>query len=72
MDVETEAKIQQAIQELTENRTIIVVAHRLSTVKKADTILVIEDGKIVESGNHSELYSYNGVYRHLCDIQFRE
>lgn len=72
VDVETEAKIQQAIQELTENRTIIVVAHRLSTVKKADTILVIEDGKIVESGNHSELYSYNGVYRHLCDIQFRE
>ena len=72
VDVETEAKIQQAIQELTENRTIIVVAHRLSTVKKADTILVIEDGKIVESGNHSELYAYNGVYRHLCDIQFRE
>ena len=72
VDVETEAKIQQAIQELTENRTIIVVAHRLSTVKKADTILVIEDGKIIESGNHSELYAYNGVYRHLCDIQFRE
>ena len=66
VDVETEAKIQQAIQELTENRTIIVVAHRLSTVKKADTILVIEDGKIVESGNHSELYSYNGVYRHCA------
>ena len=71
VDVETEAKIQQAIQELTENRTIIVVAHRLSTVKKADTILVIEDGRIVESGNHNELYAYNGVYRHLCDIQFR-
>lgn len=70
VDVETEAKIQQAIQELTENRTIIVVAHRLSTVKKADTILVIDDGRIVESGNHSELYAYNGVYRHLCDIQF--
>jgi ATP-binding cassette subfamily B protein/subfamily B ATP-binding cassette protein MsbA len=72
VDVDTEAKIQQAIQELTENRTIIVVAHRLSTVKKADTILVIEDGRIVESGNHSELYTRNGIYRHLCDIQFRE
>src|SRR5690606_29848496 len=72
VDVETEARIQQAIQELTENRTVIVVAHRLSTVKKADTILVIEDGRIVESGNHSELYAYNGVYRHLCDIQFRD
>jgi ABC-type multidrug transport system fused ATPase/permease subunit len=72
VDVDTEAKIQQAIQELTENRTIIVVAHRLSTVKKADTILVIEDGRIVESGNHSELYTRNGIYRHLCDIQFRD
>jgi len=71
VDVETEAKIQQAIQELTENRTIIVVAHRLSTVKKADTILVIQDGKIVESGNHTELLSYNGVYKQLCDIQFK-
>jgi ATP-binding cassette subfamily B protein/subfamily B ATP-binding cassette protein MsbA len=71
VDVETEAKIQQAIQELAQNRTIIVVAHRLSTVKKADTILVIQDGKIIESGNHSELMSYNGVYRQLCEIQFK-
>lgn len=71
VDVETEAKIQQAIQELAQNRTIIVVAHRLSTIKKADTILVIQDGKIIESGNHSELMSYNGVYRQLCEIQFK-
>ncbi len=71
VDVETEAKIQQAIQELAENRTIIVVAHRLSTVKKADTILVIQDGKILESGNHSELLAYNGVYKQLCEIQFK-
>ncbi len=70
VDVETEAKIQQAIQELTENRTIIVVAHRLSTVKKANRILVIQDGKIIESGNHAELLEYNGVYRQLCDMQF--
>lgn len=71
VDVETEAKIQQAIQELTANRTIIVVAHRLSTVKKANRILVIQDGKIIESGNHSELYEYNGVYRQLCELQFK-
>ncbi len=71
VDVETEAKIQQAIHELTENRTIIVVAHRLSTVKKANKILVIQEGKIVESGNHSELLEYNGVYRQLCEMQFR-
>ncbi|HEX2944758.1 MAG TPA: ABC transporter ATP-binding protein [Clostridia bacterium] len=70
VDVETEAKIQQAIQELAESRTIIVVAHRLSTVKRADTILVIENGNIVESGNHSELLAYNGVYKQLCEIQF--
>lgn len=71
VDVETEEKIQQAIQELAESRTIIVVAHRLSTVKRADKILVIHNGKIVESGNHSELLAYNGVYKQLCDIQFK-
>lgn len=71
VDVETEAKIQQAIQELSESRTIIVVAHRLSTVKRADNILVIHDGKIAESGNHSELLTYNGLYKQLCDVQFR-
>lgn len=71
VDVETEVKIQQAIQELSASRTIIVVAHRLSTVKRADNILVIHDGKIAESGNHSELISYNGLYKQLCDIQFK-
>ena len=70
VDVETEAKIQQAIQELAVSRTIIVVAHRLTTVKRADNILVIQDGKVVESGNHLELLTYNGVYKQLCDIQF--
>lgn len=70
VDVETEAQIQQAIHELVQNRTIIVVAHRLSTVKKANKILVIQDGKIIESGNHEELLAYNGVYRQLCDLQF--
>lgn len=70
VDVETEAKIQQAIQELSKNRTIVVVAHRLSTVKRADKILVIHDGKIAESGNHDELIAYNGLYKQLCDVQF--
>lgn len=71
VDVETEEEIRQAIQDLSENRTIIVVAHRLSTVKRADNILVIHNGKIVESGNHYELLSYNGVYKQFCDIQFK-
>ncbi len=71
VDVETEANIQQAIQELAASRTIIVVAHRLSTVKRADNILVIQDGKVAESGNHMELLAYNGLYKQLYDIQFR-
>lgn len=71
VDVETEEKIQQAIHELAENRTIIVVAHRLSTVKRADNILVIQDGAIAESGNHDELIALGGVYKQLCDIQFK-
>lgn len=71
VDVETEEKIQQAIQELALTRTIIVVAHRLSTVKRADNILVIHDGKIAESGNHSELLAHNGLYKQLYDIQFK-
>jgi ATP-binding cassette, subfamily B, bacterial len=71
VDVETEAKIQQAIQELAGSRTIIVIAHRLSTVKRADNILVIKEGKIVESGNHKELLSFGGIYKQLCDVQFQ-
>jgi ATP-binding cassette, subfamily B, bacterial len=71
VDVETEAKIQQAIQDLAGSRTIIVIAHRLSTVKRADNILVLKEGKIVESGTHEELLGQDGLYKHLCDVQFR-
>jgi ATP-binding cassette subfamily B protein/subfamily B ATP-binding cassette protein MsbA len=70
VDVETEAKIQQAIQELTGSRTIIVIAHRLSTIKRADQILVLEDGRIVERGTHDELIKQKGLYHELCKIQF--
>lgn len=72
VDVETESRIQQAIHELAENRTIIVVAHRLSTIKRADTILVIHDGRITESGTHSELLERDGLYRQLYEVQFRD
>lgn len=71
VDVETEAKIQQAIQELAGSRTIIVIAHRLSTVKRADNILVVEEGGISESGTHDELLGKNGLYKKLCDVQFQ-
>jgi ATP-binding cassette, subfamily B, bacterial len=71
VDVETEAKIQQSIQELAGTRTIIVIAHRLSTVKRADNIIVIQEGKIAESGTHNELIEFDGLYKQLCDVQFQ-
>ena len=66
VDNETEAEIQAAIESLAGSRTIIVIAHRLSTVMRADNILVLEDGKIVESGNHAALLEKNGLYARLC------
>jgi ATP-binding cassette subfamily B protein/subfamily B ATP-binding cassette protein MsbA len=71
VDVETEAKIQQAIQELAGSRTIFVIAHRLSTVKRADNILVLKEGNIVESGTHEALLKAEGLYKKLCDVQFK-
>ena len=66
VDVETEAQIQQAIQNLVGSRTVIIIAHRLSTVRRADNILVLSDGQIVESGTHEELIKANGAYAQLC------
>ncbi len=71
VDVENEAMIQQAIQDLAGTRTIIVIAHRLSTVKRADKILVVRDGKIAEAGTHEELIKTNGYYKKMCDVQFK-
>jgi ATP-binding cassette subfamily B protein/subfamily B ATP-binding cassette protein MsbA len=71
VDVETEAEIQKAISTLVGNRTVFVIAHRLSTVKRADTIFVIENGRIVERGTHDELVSAGGLYERLCLIQLQ-
>jgi ATP-binding cassette subfamily C protein CydD len=65
LDPETERAVQEGISQLLAGRTVIVVAHRLSTVKKADRIVVMEDGKIVEQGSHTELMSLQGMYRRL-------
>lgn len=70
VDTRTEAKIQEAMDALMEGRTSFVIAHRLSTIKNADTILVMEDGAIIESGNHDELIAQNGVYTDLYNSQF--
>ena len=72
LDAESEYLVQQALDKLMEGRTTIMIAHRLATVRKADTIFVIKDGKIVERGNHEELSSNNdGVYQHLSKLQFQ-
>jgi ABC-type multidrug transport system fused ATPase/permease subunit len=69
LDTESERMVQDAINNLMQNRTCIVIAHRLSTVRNADEIIVLEQGKIVERGNHETLLSQNGIYRKLVEMQ---
>ena len=71
LDNTTEILIQQALDELCKGRTTIVVAHRLSTIKNANEIAVIADGRIVEQGNHEALMAQNGMYAELYNLQFR-
>ena len=72
LDTRSEALIQDALEHLMEGRTSVVIAHRLSTVKAADKILVIDEGRLVESGTHEELLESGGLYRTLHDTQLRE
>jgi ABC-type multidrug transport system fused ATPase/permease subunit len=72
VDVQTELLIQKALMELMKGRTTFVIAQRLSTVQRADQILVLDQGAIVECGSHQELLRQQGHYRKIYDIQFRD
>ncbi len=69
LDTESERLVQEALSNLMKDRTSLVIAHRLSTIKNSDKIIVLNEGKIVESGKHDELISHNGTYKHLHDLQ---
>ena len=72
IDTQTEQLIQDAIDHLLKDRTSFLIAHRLSTIRKADLILVVRDGKIVEQGKHQELLAKGGYYHDLYSKQFAE
>ena len=72
VDTRTEALIQRAMTALMRNRTSFVIAHRLSTIRDADTILVMNEGRIIEHGRHEELMAANGFYCDLYNSQFVE
>ena len=72
IDSESEVLIQKAINKLTENRTSIVIAHRLATIQNASKIMVLEKGEIIEIGTHQELLSLDNAYKKLYDLQFKD
>jgi ABC-type multidrug transport system fused ATPase/permease subunit len=72
VDTETEQQIQWALINLMQGRTTFVIAHRLSTVHRADLILVMDDGKIVEKGTHAELLAQKGLYREIYELQLSD
>ena len=69
MDSESEKLVQEALFNLMKGRTSFVIAHRLSTIREADQILVLEEGKVKESGNHDKLISFGGIYAQMVKLQ---
>jgi ABC-type multidrug transport system fused ATPase/permease subunit len=72
LDAESEALVQDALDNLMAGRTSLVIAHRLATVRRANRIVVLEHGRVVEQGTHRELLDRGGVYARLYELQFRE
>ena len=72
MDTQTEQLIQQALDRLMAGRTTFVIAHRLATVRRADLILVMDDGRIVQRGRHAELLEQGGLYKEIYDLQLSQ
>ncbi|OOH90530.1 lipid ABC transporter permease/ATP-binding protein [Pasteurellaceae bacterium 15-036681] len=72
LDTESERAIQAALDELQKDRTVLVIAHRLSTIEKADEILVVDNGEIIERGTHQQLLAHSGAYKQLHSLQFGE
>jgi len=72
LDSESERMVKDALQQLMQNRTSLIIAHRLSTVERADRILVLEQGRVIETGSHAELLAAGGVYADLYRLQFKE
>ena len=71
VDVETERQIHQAMTQVMKGRTTFVIAHRLSSVRQADLILVLKEGEVVEQGTHQELISMGGIYQDIYELQLR-
>jgi ATP-binding cassette, subfamily B, bacterial len=70
LDAESELAVQQALDRLMHKRTMLVIAHRLATVQKADRIIVLDGGKVVDSGRHADLVRRGGLYSRLAELQF--
>jgi subfamily B ATP-binding cassette protein MsbA len=72
LDSESEMLVQEALETLMQGRTTFVIAHRLSTVRRADVIVVLEAGRVVQQGTHEELLAAGGLYRDLYELQFAQ